>query len=179
MKRNVSMRGLSQQGSFEKGFTKMFQMFLTNVKSFNEYTKKLLRKFLDRIWMTCQKLKQISRSTGTFRLSTLFCRSRRCFIDFQLSFWESPAAPTAADLLYFFSTSVRDDIKVKHLMNLFNFIITSWWQSLRRLNYDQRFLTLNEVPENFLEKGSFVERRFNSKAPMKLYQKLQYFKPLY
>lgn len=71
-------------------------------------------------------------------------------IDFQLSFWGSPAN----DLLYFFVSSVADDVKTERFDDLIEVYHQELLDSLRKLNYDQHIPTLSELQIDLLEKGS-------------------------
>lgn len=71
------------------------------------------------------------------------------FIDFQLSFWSSPAN----DLLYFFVSSVADDTKIDHFDDLIECYHTELTKTLKKLNYDQHIPTLAELHIDLLEKG--------------------------
>ena len=71
------------------------------------------------------------------------------FIDFQMSFWGSPAN----DLIYFFVSSVADDVKVAHFDDLIQFYHNELVDSLKKLNYDQPIPTLYELHVDLLQKG--------------------------
>jgi aminoglycoside phosphotransferase (APT) family kinase protein len=73
------------------------------------------------------------------------------FIDFQLSFWGSPAN----DLLYFFITSVRDGDKLQNFDNLMEFYHRKLVSSLKKLDYQKPIPTLAELHVDLLEKGSY------------------------
>lgn len=71
------------------------------------------------------------------------------FIDFQLSFWGSPAN----DLIYFLVSSVRDDIKVKHFDDFIKHYHEQLVSSLNKLNYDKPIPTLYDVHMDLLQKS--------------------------
>ncbi|KAL7041202.1 hypothetical protein ACKWTF_000677 [Chironomus riparius] len=71
------------------------------------------------------------------------------FIDFQMSFWGSPAN----DLIYFFISSIADDVKVAHFDDLIQFYHNELVDSLKKLNYDQPIPTLYELHVDLLQKG--------------------------
>jgi thiamine kinase-like enzyme len=75
------------------------------------------------------------------------------FIDFQLSFWGSPAY----DLIVFIVSSVADDVKVKHFDDIIAVYHDKLESSLRDLEYDQNIPTLNELHIDLLEKGAICE----------------------
>lgn len=77
-------------------------------------------------------------------------------IDFQLSYWASPAA----DLLMFILTSVADDIKVDHFDDFIDLYHGELVSSLNKLNYAQHIPTLAELNSDLLEKGSFSKLNF-------------------
>jgi hypothetical protein len=76
-------------------------------------------------------------------------------IDFQLTFWASPAA----DLLYFLISSVENDIKVDHFDDFIEFYHTELSSGLKKLGYEQYIPTLGELHVDLLEKGFFGEFR--------------------
>jgi thiamine kinase-like enzyme len=71
------------------------------------------------------------------------------FIDFQMSFWGSPAN----DLIYFFVSSVADDVKVAYFDDLIQFYYNELVDSLKKLHYDQQIPTLYELHLDLLQKG--------------------------
>jgi aminoglycoside phosphotransferase (APT) family kinase protein len=73
------------------------------------------------------------------------------FIDYQLSFWGSPAN----DLLYFFISSIRDEDKLQNFDNLMDFYHRELVSSLKKLDYQKSIPTLAELHIDLLEKGSF------------------------
>lgn len=72
-------------------------------------------------------------------------------IDYQLSFWGTPSA----DILYFMTTSVADDIKVAHFDDLVEFYREQLISALMKLNYGQHIPSLSELTTDLLERGSF------------------------
>ena len=76
------------------------------------------------------------------------------FIDYQMSFWGSPAN----DILYFFVSSVADDIKTEHFDDLIEIYHQELAKSLKALNYDQHIPTLSEMHIDLLEKGGLGKR---------------------
>lgn len=74
-------------------------------------------------------------------------------IDYQMSFWASPAA----DLIYFLISSIQDEIKVNQFDNLIAHYHTVLVESLNRLKYDGVIPTLEELHADILKKGSFGE----------------------
>jgi hypothetical protein len=79
------------------------------------------------------------------------------YIDFQLSFWASPAN----DLLYMISSSLKDDIKVEHFDDLIVFYHENLVESLKTLNYEKHIPTLAEIHLDLLQKGGAGEFLFN------------------
>lgn len=76
-----------------------------------------------------------------------------CLIDFQMPFWASPAA----DILYFLTTSVADDIKVDHFDDFIEFYHSELSSALKKLNYDKHIPTLPEFHIDLIDKGFFGE----------------------
>jgi thiamine kinase-like enzyme len=74
-------------------------------------------------------------------------------IDFQMSFWGSPAN----DLIYFFVSSVADDVKTKFFDDLIAIYHGELESSLVSLGYDQHIPTISELQIDLLEKGSACE----------------------
>lgn len=72
-------------------------------------------------------------------------------IDFQMSFWGAPAI----DLLYFFVSSLQDDMKVESFDVLIEHYHTELVNNLKMLNYEKPIPTLGELHIDILEKGSF------------------------
>ena len=72
-------------------------------------------------------------------------------IDFQISYWGSPAG----DL--FLISSVKDDIKVKYFDEFIEFYHEKLVESLKKLNYDQHIPTLTELHIELLEKRQCCE----------------------
>lgn len=70
-------------------------------------------------------------------------------IDFQLSFWGSPAN----DLIYFFVSSVADDIKTQTYDDLLEIYHSELEKTLQALNYDGHIPTLSEIQIDLIEKG--------------------------
>ncbi|CRK90625.1 CLUMA_CG004327, isoform A [Clunio marinus] len=73
-------------------------------------------------------------------------------IDYELSFWGSPAA----DLLYFLITSVEDNVKVEHFDTFISFYHEQLSESLKMLKYVGHIPTLSELHIDLLEKGFFA-----------------------
>lgn len=73
------------------------------------------------------------------------------FIDFQLSFWGSPAG----DLLYFLISSISDEFKIAKFDELIECYHEALVDSLKRLNYVDAIPTLDEIHADLLEKGFF------------------------
>ena len=71
------------------------------------------------------------------------------FLDFQMSFWGSPAA----DLFYFIMSSIRDDIKVVHFDEIIEYYHEILVESLKKLNYQHHIPTLMELIEELKAKG--------------------------
>jgi hypothetical protein len=78
-------------------------------------------------------------------------------IDYQLSFWGSPAY----DILAFLAASVHDDVKVKHFDDLVDFYYQEFTETLRKLEYPEHIPTFEEFKEDLMEKG-FI-RKYNFK----------------
>ena len=74
-------------------------------------------------------------------------------IDYQMSFWASPAV----DLIYFLISSIQDDIKVDQFDNLVAYYHSTLVDSLNKLKYDKEIPTLEELHADILEKGHFGE----------------------
>lgn len=72
-------------------------------------------------------------------------------IDYQMSFWGTPSA----DFLYFFVTSVADDIKVTHFDDLVEHYHEQLSSALKKLNYDQHIPTLWEIQTDLLDGGGY------------------------
>lgn len=72
-------------------------------------------------------------------------------IDFQMSFWGSPAI----DLQYFFISSLQDDIKVDHFDDLIEHYHTELVNNLKMLNYEKPVPSLGELHIDIFEKGYF------------------------
>lgn len=70
-------------------------------------------------------------------------------IDFQMSFWGSPAN----DLIYFLVSSVKDEIKIDFYDDLIQYYHEELESSLKKLNYDQPIPTLYELHVDLLQKG--------------------------
>lgn len=73
------------------------------------------------------------------------------FIDFQLSFWDSPMA----DLMYFLLTSVKDEIKTAHFDELIAFYHKELIKSLNELKYSEDAPTLDVLKQDLMEKRGF------------------------
>jgi aminoglycoside phosphotransferase (APT) family kinase protein len=71
-------------------------------------------------------------------------------LDFQLSYWGSPAA----DLIYLLISSVADDVKVAHFDELIEFYHEVLVDSLTKLNYEHQIPTLCELHVDMLDKGA-------------------------
>lgn len=78
-------------------------------------------------------------------------------IDFQLSYWGSPAA----DLFMLMCTSVADDVKIDHFDDFIEHYHNELSSSLKKLNYSQHIPTLAELHDDLLEKGSFSKFSFD------------------
>jgi len=72
-------------------------------------------------------------------------------VDFQLSFWASPAS----DLLYFLFSSVADEHKIDHFDDFIEYYHEELATSLKKLKYDKHIPTLAELHVDLLAKGSF------------------------
>lgn len=72
-------------------------------------------------------------------------------IDFQLSFWGTPAI----DLFYFLLSSVADDIKIIHFDDFISFYHEQLTSALKRLDFGQNIPTLAELHEDLLDKSFF------------------------
>ncbi|CAG9801146.1 unnamed protein product [Chironomus riparius] len=70
-------------------------------------------------------------------------------IDYQLSFWGSPAY----DILPFLAASIHDDIKVKHFDELVEFYYQELSESLRKLDYSDPIPNFEEFKDDLMEKG--------------------------
>lgn len=70
-------------------------------------------------------------------------------IDFQMSFWSSPAV----ELIYFFISSLRDDIKVERFDDLVEFYHSELFNSLKTLNYKKHIPTFAELQDDMVDKG--------------------------
>ena len=79
-------------------------------------------------------------------------------IDYQMSFWASPAA----DLIYFLISSIQDDIKVDHFDELVAYYHSVLVESLNKLKYDGVIPTLEELNADILVKGHFGEITINT-----------------
>lgn len=73
------------------------------------------------------------------------------FIDFQAALWASPGP----DLLYFFISSLADDIKVDNFDNFIEFYHEELTSALKTLKYEQHIPTLAELHIDIMDKGSF------------------------
>lgn len=73
-------------------------------------------------------------------------------IDFQISFWGSPSI----ELLYFFISSLNDDIKVDHFDELVEFYHIELVNNLKMLNYAKPIPTLGELHIDMIEKSFFA-----------------------
>lgn len=73
------------------------------------------------------------------------------FIDFQAAFWASPGS----DLLYFFISSLADDIKVENFDNFVEFYHKELTSALNALRYEQPIPTLAEIYIDIMDKGSY------------------------
>lgn len=71
------------------------------------------------------------------------------FIDFQLSFWGSPAN----DLIYFLVSSVRDEIKIDNFDDLIQHYHEELICNLKRLSFCHPIPTLYELQMDILQKG--------------------------
>lgn len=71
------------------------------------------------------------------------------YVDFQLNFWGTPSN----DLLYFISSSIRDDVKVKHFDDMIQFYHDELTKALKQLNYESHIPTLSELHIDLLEKA--------------------------
>ena len=69
-------------------------------------------------------------------------------VDFQLSSWNSPVF----DLIYFFNTSLHEDIREAGQDELIQFYHENLVKTLRKLNYRGKIITLHELQLQFLEK---------------------------
>jgi len=81
-------------------------------------------------------------------------------IDYQLSFWGSPAY----DILPFLGASVHDDVKVKHFDELVEFYYQEFTETLKKLEYSDHIPTFEEFKEDLKEKG-FI-RKYSFKIPL-------------
>lgn len=75
------------------------------------------------------------------------------FIDFQAALWASPAP----DLLYFFISSLADDIKVENFDGFIEFYHEELVSALKILKYEQHKPTLAELHIDIMDKGSYGE----------------------
>jgi hypothetical protein len=73
------------------------------------------------------------------------------FIDYQLSFWGSPAS----DLLCFLITSIQDEDKLQNFDYLVEFYHRELVSSLKKLYYQKPIPSLADLHVDLLEKGSF------------------------
>ena len=73
-------------------------------------------------------------------------------IDFQMSFWGSPSI----ELLYFFISSLNDDIKVESFDDLIVYYHTELINNLKMLSYEKPVPTLGELHIDIMEKGFFA-----------------------
>lgn len=71
------------------------------------------------------------------------------YIDYQMSFWGSPAT----DLGYFIISSVSDDVKIEQFDNLLLHYHEELTKALKVLNYEKRIPTLAELQIDMIEKG--------------------------
>ena len=69
-------------------------------------------------------------------------------IDYQLCFWGSPCY----DLLSFLTTSVHDDVKVKHFDDLVEFYYREFTETLRILEYPNHIPSLDELKDDIMDK---------------------------
>ena len=72
-------------------------------------------------------------------------------IDFQISFWGSPAV----ELLYFFISSLNDDIKVDYFDELVEYYHNELVNNLKMLNYEKPVPTLEELNVDIVEKSHY------------------------
>lgn len=75
------------------------------------------------------------------------------FIDFQAALWASPGP----DLLYFFISSLADDIKAENFDNFIEFYHEELVAALKTLKYEQHIPTLAELHIDVMDKGSYGE----------------------
>lgn len=161
--RRISMKGLSQNGSLINGFVKLFSTFLEALKSF-EGCERFIEKISkwDMVKLANSWTKVVEPMKMGFVVLThgdpwvnniLLSSSDALFIDYQMSFWGSPSA----DLIYFFITSIADDVKTQKFDEFIEFYHKELVKALKKLEYYKDIPTLNELHEDVLEKGTFGE----------------------
>lgn len=162
--RKISMKSLAGSGPIMTGFTKIFQTFSESVASFEgceKFAERIAKwdiKKLLSAWMVVTKpmkcgfytLNHGDLWTNNFLLSP----SDVTFIDYQMTFYGTPSA----DVIYFFLTSVRDDIKTTHFDELVELYYHELITSLKTLSYDQIVPSLDELHDDMLEIAAFGEK---------------------
>lgn len=74
------------------------------------------------------------------------------FIDFQMSFWGTPAY----DIYYFFVSSTQHHIKDNEFDNLIKFYHENLVENLKKMKYAKKIPTLREFHIHLMEKGSIA-----------------------
>lgn len=158
---------MTEDNPFFEGFLKIFEAFRDAIKSYGDCDvhaekmaqwskKKLFTMFLD-IAEPMQCGFRILNHGDMWLNNMMFKFDEEnnadevALIDYQMSFWASPAT----DLLYFLLSSVADDIKVDHFDDFIDHYQEQLSESLKKLQYDQHIPTLPEIHIELLEKGYF------------------------
>lgn len=78
------------------------------------------------------------------------------FIDFQYSCWTSPTI----DLHYFFNNSLHESLRPGRFDELIEFYHENLVDSLKCLGYKKHIPSLEELKQQYLDKGFYGERSF-------------------
>lgn len=73
------------------------------------------------------------------------------FIDFQYSCWTS----STIDLHYFFNNSLEESLRPSRFEDLIEFYHKNLAESLQRLEYKKHIPTLDEIKQQYLDKGFY------------------------
>lgn len=161
------MPPLPEDSPFVQGFIRMFHAFAASLKSYENFeviadkvsrwqTSKLISQFIDvaepmRCGLQVLNHGDLWLNNMMFNFNQDNSLDDVSMIDFQGSFWGSPAT----DVLYFLISSVADDIKVEYFDEFVEFYHQQLTSGLKALNYNQYLPTLAELHIDFLDKGGF------------------------
>lgn len=73
------------------------------------------------------------------------------FLDFQVTFWNTPII----DLLYFFISSVNNELRANEFDNLIKFYHENLSDNLKRLDYKKPIPSLRQLHVDILQKGFY------------------------